>query len=260
MANLLKSSALLCSALCYLFAIASYAQVSTEQNYTADLRRQLPAADFVELTAQQHSFVSLQKDSMTSFTKGTAILVPDASQHPAEPKQLDMLRQELPLLGWATLAIMPPALPSSLTADSLPDYENVLAERLNTALQHAQQNAGTIIVIAQGTSGAMLNTLLVNAKLPEPAALVMLSAFLPDTTLNQQFAEMVALQQVPTLDISNRQDPIQVLSQLPKRRQFANKHLKAFYRQRLLAGSAYHAENQHWLLQEINGWLLSIGL
>lgn len=260
MANLSKSIALLFSALLYLLATSSFAQVSTEQNYTADLRRQLPAQDFVELTAQQQTFISLQKDSMTSFSKGTAILVPDASQHPAEPKQLDMLRQELTLYGWATLALMPPPLPPALTTETLAEYENTLLERLSAAQQHAQQHAGAIIVIAQGSSGAVLNKLFTNAKLPEPAAFVMLSAFLPDTTLNQQIAEAVALQQVPTLDISYRQDPTPVLSQLSKRRQLANKHLKAFYRQRVLAGSAYHVESQHWLLQEINGWLISIGL
>ncbi|WP_037053544.1 DUF3530 family protein [Rheinheimera baltica] len=238
----------------------AYAASTTEQNYTADLLRQLPSDEILELSASQQIFISLQRERMTSYTKGTIIFLPDASEHAASPKHIDMLRQQLTYYGWYTLALMPPALPLTLEQDTLTDYQQIIAERMSAAQQQAQQHSGATIVIAQGSSAAILNQLFATARLTEPAAFIMLGAFLPDQKLNHDMAKALATHHVPTLDISHEQDNSWVTSQLPLRRQLANKHMKAVYRQRLINGSGYNDTSQQWVLQEIYGWLSSVGL
>lgn len=236
------------------------ASTSVEQNAGADLLRQFPADEILQLTAQQQEFVLLQRENMTSYTKGTVILLPDASEHPASPKYINLLRQQLTDYGWYTLALMPPSLPVELTADTLQTYRQSLRERLTAAQQQAQQHSGVTIVIAQGSSAALLNQLYADAQVNEPAAFIMLGAYLPEISFNRDFAKALATHQVPTLDISTGQDNKMVISQLRYRKQLANKHLKAVYRQRLINGSGYNADTQQWVFQEIYGWLSSVGL
>ncbi|WP_417705826.1 DUF3530 family protein [Rheinheimera aquimaris] len=243
-----------------LWAVTVNASTSVEQNANADLLRQLPADEILQLTAQQQEFMLLQRENMTSYTKGTVILLPDASEHPASPKYINLLRQQLTDYGWYTLALMPPSLPVELTTDTLQAYQQSLRERLTAAQQQAEQHSGVTIVIAQGSSAALLNQLFANAQLTEPAAFIMLGAYLPERALNQDFAKALATHQVPTLDISTGQDNRMVLGQLRYRKQLANKHLKAVYRQRLINGSGYNTDTQQWVFQEIYGWLSSVGL
>ena len=99
-----------------LWAFTINASTSVEQNASADLLRQLPADEILQLTAQQQEFMLLQRENMTSYTKGTVILLPDASEHPASPKYINLLRQQLTDYGWYTLALMPPSLPVVITS------------------------------------------------------------------------------------------------------------------------------------------------
>ncbi|MGP9799732.1 DUF3530 family protein [Rheinheimera sp. NSM] len=254
--------------LCLLFhslLLASFhstaVSLSAEQAFVADLTRQITADELVELPLQQQSFLLLRREAMTSYTKGTAILLPDGSEHAASPKHIDTLRQQLNDYGWHTLALMPPTMPADIVADDvLADYQQQLVARLNAAQQLAQQTPGVTIIIAQGSSAALLNQLYASQQLTEPAAFIMLGAYLTDTALNRQIAKALATHQVPTLDISHQQDNNQVLSQLRLRRQLVNKHMKPVYRQRHLSGSGYNSDVQQWVVQEIYGWLTSVGL
>lgn len=235
--------------------------LSAEQAFVADLSRQIDTDELVEVPLSQQSFLALRRETMTSYTKGTAILLPDGSEHAASPKHIDTLRQQLNDYGWHTLALMPPSMPADITTDeTLAAYQQQLIERMNAAQQLAQQNPGVTIIIAQGSSAALLNQLYASKQLTEPAAFIMLGAYLADTTLNRQIAKALATQQVPTLDISHQQDNTQVLSQLRLRRQLVNKHMKPVYRQRSLTGSGYNNDVQQWVVHEIYGWLTSIGL
>jgi hypothetical protein len=252
----------LCLLCCLLLPFPGFAvSLSTEQAFVADLSRQIDADELVELPLQQQSFLALRREAMTSYTKGTAILLPDGSEHAASPKHIDTLRQQLNDYGWHTLALMPPPMPADITADdALAAYQQQLIERMNAAQELAQKNPGVTIIIAQGSSAAVLNQLYASKQLTEPAAFIMLGAYLADTTLNRQIAKALATQQVPTLDISHQQDNSQVLSQLRLRRQLVNKHMKPVYRQRSLSGSGYNNDVQQWVVHEIYGWLTSVGL
>ena len=255
-------SAWLLTALSLILSHAAQAgSASTEQHFTSDLLRQLPADEILQLSAEQQQFLLLQRQPMTSYTKGTAILLPDGHEHPASPKHINRLRQQLNDLGWHTLALMPPQLPASLAqAETLQTYQQQLQQRLSAAQQQAKSNPGVTIVIAQGSSAAIVNQLYASASLAEPAAFIMLGAYLPDDTLNRDMAKALATHQVPTLEISHDLDNRFVAANLLLRRQLANKHLKAVYRQRQLTGSGYHTDVQHWVQKEIYGWLNSVGL
>lgn len=245
-----------------LFSAALQAElpVSQEQNHTADLTRQLPAEEIRMLEAQQ-AFLVLQRQSLTAANKGTVILIPDGNEHAASAKHIDSLRQHLNEYGWNTLSVMPPVAATLLqTTDSLQQYQTALQQRVSAAAQLASQQPGSIIVIAQGNSAAALNHLYAEGKLAEPAALILLGAYLPDEQLNRELATAIASHQVPTLDINLAQDNRFVTSQLKLRQQLANKLFKPVYRQRLLNGSGYNNDMQLWVLQEIYGWLTSVGL
>lgn len=250
--------ALLC---CALYCVNSVvAQVtSNEQFQQEDLQRQLPADQLLQLTALQQNFTVLQQETLTSYTKGTAILLPDTHEHAASPKHINYLRQQLPLYGWHTLALMPPSPSTRLDQQNLADYQQQLFARLQAAQQQALQNPGSIIMIAQGTSAAVINLLLAQEQLTEPAALIMLGAYLPDSGLNQQIAPALAQHQVATLELSHQLDNLLVADQLVRRQQLANKAMKAVYRQRQLTGSGYNTEIQAWTKKEILGWLASLG-
>ncbi|GAB2917907.1 DUF3530 family protein [Rheinheimera gaetbuli] len=245
-----------------LFSTALHAQspVSQEQNHTADLTRQLPAEEIRMLEAQQ-PFLVLQRQSLTAATKGTVILIPDGNEHAASAKHIDSLRQYLNEYGWNTLSVMPPATEVLLqTTEALQQYQTALQQRVSAASQLASQQVGSVIVIAQGNSAAAVNHLYVAGQLAEPAALILLGAYLPDEQLNRQLATAIASHQVPTLDINLAHDNRFVISQLKLRQQMANKMFKPVYRQRLLNGSGYNDDTQLWVLHEIYGWLTSVGL
>ncbi|GAB58880.1 DUF3530 family protein [Rheinheimera nanhaiensis] len=234
--------------------------MAIEQNHLTDLQRQLPAEELLQLSAQQENFLVLQRDTLTSYTKGTAILIPDSSEHPASPKHIDHLRQQLPLHGWHTLALIPPQLNTPLVDQNQTDYHQQMLSRLQAVQQQALKQPGSIIIIAQGNSAAVVNRLLADGQLAEPVAFVMLGAYLSDPQLNRRIADALAQQQVATLELAHQFDNPRVAQQLLRRQQLANKALKAVYRQRQLSGSAYHADVQVWVLKEIVGWLGSMGL
>jgi hypothetical protein len=234
--------------------------MANEQNHLADLQRQLPDDELLQLNTQQETFLVLQRDTLTSYTKGTAILISDTSEHAASPKHIDHLRQQLPLHGWYTLALMPPELSTPLVDQNQTDYHQRVLRRLKAVQQQALKQPGSIIIIAQGNSAAVINRLLADGELTEPVAFVMLGAYLSDPQLNRRIADALAQQQVATLELAHQFDNPRVAQQLLRRQQLANKALKAVYRQRQLTGSGYHADVQVWALKEIVGWLSSMGL
>ncbi|MDX3775062.1 DUF3530 family protein [Chromatiaceae bacterium AAb-1] len=239
-------------------AQSSTTALSREQLSSSDLKRQFPDSEITELSITDGSFILLQREAMTRAVKGTAILVPDSSEHAASPKHLGLLREQLNDLGWHTLSIMPP---DALLSDSgVPVVDaRQLKIRTEAAMQHAARQAGATIVIAQGDSAATLTTLYAAGDLTEPVALILLGAYLSDDALNRQLAQAIATQSIPTLDISHTLDSRLVNQQLKLRRQMAEKHLKAVYRQRHVTGSGYDAEIQQWVMKEIYGWLTSVG-
>ncbi|WP_213999326.1 DUF3530 family protein [Arsukibacterium sp.] len=231
-----------------------------QQLWQQDLQRQLLSTEVVELSTDDGNFIVLQREALTSFNKGTAILVPDWAEHPASPHYIDTLRQQLNDHGWHTLAIMaPPAVEFNLEQNAT-DYQRQLAERMLAAIRQAQLQGDNIIVIAKGSNAALLNRLYAAEQLEPPAAFIMLGAYLADVNLNRELANDIAGQSIPTLDISHWRDNRFANANLKLRQQLVNRNLKAQYRQRQLTGTFYDADVHAWVLKEITGWLNSIGL
>ncbi|WP_245861724.1 DUF3530 family protein [Arsukibacterium tuosuense] len=231
-----------------------------EQLWQQDLQRQILASELTELSAGNNNFLVLQREALTSFTKGTAILVPDWAEHPASPDYMNPLRQQLNEFGWHTLAIMAPPPADFNLEQNATDYQQQLAEYMVAAIRQSELQSGNIIVIAKGSNAALLNRLYASEQLVPPAAFIMLGAYLADVQLNRELASHIAEQSTPTLDISHQRDNRFANANLRLRQQLVNRNLKSQYRQRQLTGTFYQEDIHAWVLKEITGWLHSIGL
>ena len=249
-----------CLALLLSLNIHAQQALSYSQLQVDDLTRQLPAAEISQIDATEPVLL-LQRPAMTASRKGTVILLADSAEHAASPKHIDNLRQQLNDYGWDTLSVMPPDA-AMLTGDSdaIQQFQTAVMQRISAAQQQARQQSGSVVVIAQGNSAAVLNQLYVAEQLAEPEALILLGAYLPDPQLNIELAKAIASHQIPTLDINHQYDNRFVNAQLALRQKWVNKQLKPVYRQRQIIGSGLHQEVQQWVLHEIYGWLTSIGL
>lgn len=244
---------------CSTTVTAAELAASSESLHTQDLQRQLASAEFSTLQAGEQQFMTLYKPAMTAFNKGTVVLLPDWSQHAASPRMINLLRQQLVDYGWNTLSVMVPD-PLPLTyAENLLTYQNELLLRLQAVMSKVQSSTGSVVIVAQGSSGAILNQLYQSSELAKPDALVLLSAYLAEPALNDAVSLALATHKIPTLDIQQQQDNAFVLASSKLRQQLVRKHIKELYRQRLLPGSMDDTLNQQWVFNEINGWLSYLG-
>jgi hypothetical protein len=238
---------------------AENAAGSVENLTATDLQNQIEPIEIKPLQAGEQSFTVLEKPAMTAFTKGTVILVPDWSQHAASPRMINLLRQQLVDYGWNTIAMMVPDPIPETNAETMLTYQTELLARLQAVMKSAENNTGSIIVVAQGSSGAMINQLYQTEQLTAPEGLILLSAYLPDKALNQAVSLALAKHKVPTLDIQQQQDNSFVMASSQLRLQLVRKHIKEIYRQRLLPGSFDQPQNQQWVFNEVYGWLSYLG-
>lgn len=246
--------------MCLIFVIswsfkANSTTLEPQQNWYEDLQRQTEPGELIELDEREGRFAALQRRYLSREFKGTAILVPAASQHAASDRQLNFLRHALTLYGWNTLAILPP----NTDVDGMTTVA-ALQQRLAAATTKASIDGGAIIIIAEGDNAAQLNQLYLDQQLPAPAALVLLGAYQQNAQSGIALAHSLASQTVPLLDIIQPQDHPLAKHQLELRRQLTSQQQKAPYRQRLLAGTDYAPDRQYWLAQEIRGWLSSLEL
>jgi hypothetical protein len=239
--------------------IAAEVPASIENLYTLDLQHKFGNDEAKLVKSGEQEFLTLQKTAMTSYTKGTVILVPDWSQHAASPRAIDMLRQQLVDYGWNTMSLLVPEIIPQPDTENMLVYQDLLAQRLAVMMEQAKAPYQNIVVIAQGSSGALLNQLYQSEKLTAPQGLILLSAYLADQTLNQSLSVAMARHQVPTLDIQQQVDHPFAMAQSQLRLQLVRKHLKNSYRQRLLPGSIDDSQYQHWLFKEVYGWLNAQG-
>jgi len=239
--------------------IAAETPASIESLYTLDLQNKFGSDEAKLLKSGEQEFLTLQKAAMTSYTKGTVILVPDWSQHAASPRAIDMLRQQLVDYGWNTMSLLVPEIIPQPDTENMLVYQDLLAQRLTVMMEKAKAPYQNIIVIAQGSSGALVNQLYQSEKLIAPQGLILLSAYLAEPKLNQTVSLALAQHKVPTLDIQQQVDHPFAMAQAQLRLQLVRKHLKNSYRQRLLPGSMDDSQYQHWLFKEVYGWLNAQG-
>lgn len=228
---------------------------SIEEWHKSDLSWQLPADEITELLAGDKSFLALKREAFTAKVKGTILFIPDWSQHAASPKYLNLLRKDFNDYGWNTLAIAVPAAPFENDLPDLDSYKTELQQRITAAMASIQAENNAIIVVAQGSSAALISQLYAEKKLQEPQSLVLLEAYLPLAEQQRGLPLVIAKQQVPTLDLMQEQGNQQVAAQWQLRKQLARQQQKLLYRQREISGLIAQAETQQRVLKEIHGWL-----
>ena len=228
---------------------------SMEDLHKTDLNWQLPAEEITELSAGEKTFLALKRSAFTAKTKGTILFIPDWSQHATSPKYLNLLRKEFNDYGWDTLAIAVPDAPFNDDSASLTQYKDQLQQRIEVAMTSALTENSTVIVVAQGSSAAMVSQLYADKKLQEPKSLVLLEAYLPTAEQQRSLPMAIAKQQVPTLDLMQEQGNQQVAAQWQLRKQLAKQQQKLLYRQRQINGLIAQSETQQRVFKEIYGWL-----
>ena len=89
---------------------------SRSDTIAADLLRQLPSAEFVNLTAGSDNFVALWRPANIGEAKGVIILLPGEGESADWPRGIGPLRRGLPDYGWHTLSLSLPDSPSAISA------------------------------------------------------------------------------------------------------------------------------------------------
>ncbi|MFT4924379.1 MAG: hypothetical protein ACI8WB_000457 [Phenylobacterium sp.] len=261
-----------------------------EYNLKNDINRFFQPDELKQLQGGDSDFYVLFRDDMTGRPKGVALLIPDWGMSTANNRGLEYLRTQLGDYGWVTLSMTVPNSKESVyttqtsapvdqpgsasraSANSRPkpirsfneqymeQYGLQLKMRMMALNSEAENYQGYFIVIAQGSSAAVLASLYAKGELPEPEAFILLSAFMPDMALNRQMNQDIAVTAVPTLDIYQERDSRWLRHNVKLRRKLAKKNFKVHYRQKELYGDiSYHNQNQR-MLKEIYGWLSSMGL
>ncbi len=237
-----------------------------------DLKHYLPKGKAQSILAGTQEYVIVEESSFTQNNKGVAILLPDWQQGLTNPKSINFLRKELPHLGWSTLSIQPSNIPTNYPSTLLDDkqrmeantkaldeYQAQLKILMTAVMEKAKNYPGIFLVITQGGHAGMLTRLYKENNSLIPSAFIMLSAGMNSTTDNQQFAQNIAMSELPTLDLVLRRDNKTVTQNANLRQKLATKEMKVYYRQKQLYNlhTGYYPEQT--LLTEINGWLKTIG-
>lgn len=238
--------------LIFLFSGQAYA---SEQQLMLDLQRQLPEWEFQHLDSEQDSFTILHRPAMTVFEKGTLILIPDSSLHPATPRQLNFLRQQFNDLGWHTIAMMPPTLAHDEESKS-----EALQQRFNQLLDYDDMPAGHVVILAQGSSANLLTQFDWHSMSRPVDALILVSSYEADPVSNRELAQRIGALAIPTLDIAHLLDHRHIESTLLERQRWSRKNANLQYRQRLLTGYAELETTQYLMMKEVYGWLSYLGL
>ncbi|SEA03792.1 DUF3530 family protein [Alkalimonas amylolytica] len=239
------------------------ATAQTQPNWLqADLQHYLPEWELRLLGEVPNALLVVHREGMTPYQQGTLVLLPDPSQHPASPRQINFLRQAMNEHGWSTVAILPNYPVSSDSATEIDHDEtlNHFQQQLQLVLTQQDWQAGHLVILAQGQSGSLLSQL-DWAQLPrQPEALVFLSSYHTDPASNRQLAQRIARQTIPVLDLAHHHDHLHIASTFELRRQWSQRHANLMYRQRLLTGHAELETTQQVMYKEVYGWLSYLGL
>lgn len=259
---------------------------SIESFYQQDAEHYFNPDEVKKLLAGDSEFYVLFQDDMTGRPKGVALLLPDWSHGAGGSHSIEFLRTQLPDYGWVTLSMAvpeshspvfttgqseanpQPADPSVRIEPSrfideqyMQQYELQFKMRMQALISEAQNYQGYFIVIAQGSSAAVLASLYAKGEITDqPEAMILLSAAMPDFKLTKKMNVDIASNPIATLDIYLTHGRRWVYKHVAERKRLARKHFKVSYRQKeLFSDISYHNQN-HRLLRTIYGWLNTQGL
>jgi hypothetical protein len=220
---------------------------------------QVPA---LPATANDHLAVSLPPSETTSANTAASNAVASSNTETSSPATSSTATSSPEnATAQGTDATSPASASTSDDTSSGPellDYQRQLAEQLSYIVAQ-QRSTGATIIIAEGSSAAIVNHLIKNNKLQNVGAVILISAYIAAPKLNADAALAMAQHSVPVLDISFSSDNRFVLQQQHYRAQLARKYIKELYRQRQIVSWPQHEMEQQWVWKEIYGWLSHIG-
>lgn len=133
-------------------------------------------------------------------------------------------------------------------------------QRLTAGFKLAEEYPGFYLIICQGKSCNWVTELVLAEKIQTPDAMVMLSAHMPQDSLNDNFSEQVSKTEFPVLDLYQTFDNAWVETSIKMRRMYARKNYKTDYRQRKLHSSYDYQGQQRRTIKEIYGFLTAVGM
>ncbi|WP_286233608.1 DUF3530 family protein [Thalassotalea sediminis] len=240
--------------------------------YELDLKHYLPDDNFDNLMVGSDTHLALVNTHDSQAPKGVAILIPEWQQPATSPQAINELRQRLPKYGWTTISLQPIAKPENYPSiateksakiaenkQALVEYRQQLALLLTAALEKAKSFPGIIIIVAQGQNAAQVITLLAQNQIDNPAAFIMLSAYMPTDEEITASANQLANLSLPVFDLYLKADHFKVPQNASVRHKKVKQMAKSQYRQtRLFNFNTGYYDNDA-LIKQINGWLTSIG-
>lgn len=135
------------------------------------------------------------------------------------------------------------------------NYKVNLITRFNALYDSALDEQGKIVVIAQGTSGALLLEHYANFPSTNIDAFISLSSYLPIAERNKKLNASLTTISPPLLDVYYSVDNPNLLHSVTMRQKWAKRHNKYDYRQRELFGLPNEPRQHQRLAKEVDGFL-----
>lgn len=246
--------------------------ISFLQQQQEDIKHYLEPDIIKPMLVGMKEHVTLVEVNKTGIAKGVMILLPDWQQNATGSNALNFLRLELPQQGWTTITIQPPAKPENYPSHAnerdkrieenqkaLTDYQDDLGLLLKQIDEKAKEYPGVIVVISEGSNGAVLTNIYQKQLVAMPTALILLSSFLPTTEDNKTVASSITQLSIPVLDLTLYRDNRYVNPAAQLRSDAVKQEMKPYYRQKQLHNITPSYYPNDLLIKEINGWLASIG-
>ena len=248
------------------------APVDAFEQQQQDIKHYLTQEKIIPLLVGTDSYLTVVNEHTTAINKGVMVLIPDWQQSIATPNALNQLSNNMPQHGWTTITLHPPHKPqsypsqaftaqerSSENIETLTNYEKKFADVMQALITKAKSYPGVIIVVAEGNHSAVLLNIYQQALVAAPSALVMLSSYMPTLPENDKIAQQLALSDYPILDLYLQRDHRLVMTSAKMRKDFAQRAMKIYYRQRQLSNQATGYYAKQTLTKAIISWLSAMG-
>ena len=242
------------------------------QQQQQDIKHYLAQEKISPLVVGSNSYLIATNEYTTPVNKGIMVLIPDWQQSIATPNALNQLRKNMPSKGWTTITLHPPNKPQgypsqALTAaerqtqdtETLASYSKDFAEIMLATIEQAKGYPGAIIVIAEGSNSAVLLDIYQQGLVGSPAAMVMLSSYMPTQPASEKLAQQMADTDYPILDLTLKRDHYLVHANATLRKDLAKKSMKIYFRQKQLSNQMIGYYPKGSLTKEIISWLSSMG-
>lgn len=237
-----------------------------------DIKHYLTQEKINPILVGSESYLTAINEYTTPVNKGVMVLIPDWQQSIATSNALNQLRENMPAQGWTTLTLHPPNKPQNYPsqaitaaeretqdAETLASYSKKFAEIMLATIEQAKGYPGAIIVIAEGNNSAVLLDVYQQALVGMPAALVMLSSYMPTQAASEKLAQQLAVTEYPILDLTLKRDHYLVHPNAILRKDLAKKAMKIYYRQKQLHNQVSGFYPKDSLTKEVISWLSSMG-